>query len=145
MLNENIRSAGLFNRIEVRTCAAGNTSGQMNFYLGPDDQTGWGGLVANISENSVAVTVEPLDDLLPDDAAITVLKIDAEGADAWVLEGAERLLLQRRISHVFFECNRSRMANLGIELTRPQTFLAKCGYRVTQLTKDSNDLHATPV
>lgn len=146
MLNDNIALAGFSTRIEVQNCAVGRTVGQMNFDLGPEDQTGWGGLAHTASEKSLSVDVKPLDELVSDEANITVLKIDTEGADAWVLEGAERLLRERRIKHVFYECNGPRMARLEIEATRPHTFLADCGYRVHPLTKSrhNTEFHAMP-
>ena len=50
--------------------------------------------------------VVTLDEELKDVSFIDVLKIDTEGADTWVLEGAAFLLRQKRIRHVFFEENR---------------------------------------
>jgi FkbM family methyltransferase len=146
MLNDNIAFAGLSTRIEVYICAVGRTVGQMNFDLGPEDQTGWGGLAQTASENSLSVDVKPLDELVSDEVDITVLKIDTEGADAWVLEGAERLLRERRIKHVFYECNGPRMARLEIEANRPHAFLTKCGYQVQPLftSGDNTEYHAIP-
>ena len=83
--------------------------------------------------NCVTVDVKRLDDLVPDRMNVSVLKIDTEGADAWVLEGAQRLLLERRIQHVFFECNATRMRQLGIATSRPTDILNDCGYRVAEL------------
>jgi FkbM family methyltransferase len=147
MLNDNVAFAGLSTRIEVQTCAVGRTVGRMSFDLGPEDQTGWGGLAHTASENSLSVDVKPLDELVSDKVDISVLKIDTEGADAWVLEGAERLLRERRVSHVFYECNKQRMARLEIEASRPHAFLANCGYRVQPLamSRNNTEFHATPV
>jgi hypothetical protein len=64
---------------------------------------------------------------------IDVLKIDVEGADTWVLQGAEQLLRRQRISHIFFEENVVRMSALGLKLKDAQELLQDCGYRLEPL------------
>ncbi len=146
MLNDNVTAAGFADRIEVRAYAVGRVEGQMNFDLGPEDQTGWGGLANDETNNCVTVEVKRLADVLAPDLEIAVLKIDTEGADAWVLEGAEQLLLEKRVRHVFYECNLTRMSQLGIDPEWPQSFLRDCGYRVELLkgAHDGSEFHATP-
>ena len=133
MLRENVTSAQLASQIEVFEYAVGRSAGQMQFDLGPEDQTGWGGLAIAATDNCVTVDVKRLDDLVQNGRIVSVLKIDTEGADAWVLEGAERLLRERRIQNVFFECNPTRMRQLGIDGNRPTEILNDCGYQVSEL------------
>ncbi|HEY9300706.1 MAG TPA: FkbM family methyltransferase, partial [Phormidium sp.] len=86
------------------------------------------------SQNSVEVPVTSLDDFFIDkDIIIDVLKIDTEGADTWVLQGAEGLLRSHKIRHIFFEENATRMAALGLLPGEAQAFLQSCGYQVERL------------
>ncbi|OGU03640.1 MAG: hypothetical protein A2085_00720 [Gemmatimonadetes bacterium GWC2_71_10] len=86
-----------------------------------------------------------LDDLAAQEhlAHIDVLKVDVEGADTWVLQGAERLLAERRITHVFFERNDARMASLGLRFDDTLRFLDSVGYRARPVS--ANEWHAMPV
>jgi FkbM family methyltransferase len=146
MLRENVTSAQLASQIGVFDYAVGRSAGQMQFDLGPEDQTGWGGLAITATDNCVTVDVKRLDDLVQSGRMVSVLKIDTEGADAWVLEGAEGLLRQQRIKHVFFECNPTRMRQLGIEGNRPAEILNDCGYQVNELkgTAPGTEYYAIP-
>lgn len=143
-LRRNIAKNGLASRIDVRHAAAGRVSGTVTLDLGPPEQTGWGGIAADGAANTAVVPALRLDDLARDAdiEGIAVLKVDVEGADAWVLEGAERLLAERRVAHVFFEQNDPRMAALGIRLPDTLRFLARRGYRARPI--GGMEWHATP-
>src|SRR5438093_2419558 len=119
----------------------------MNFNLCFQEQIGWGGLVMQPTENTVTVEVERLDNILPPDTNVAALKVDTEGADTWVLFGAEKALAEQRIKNVFFEQNQSRMNQLGINRDEAKAFLSKLGYKVVPLTNDNSccEFHAFPV
>lgn len=103
----------------------------MEFYLGPENQTGWGGLLSTSEGGEISkVPVVKLDDQFEENAFINVLKIDIEGADFWALEGAKNLLQSKRIGHVFYEENQERMKSLGIKAGEAKSFLESLGYRV---------------
>jgi FkbM family methyltransferase len=145
MLRENVAAAGLSGWIEIQACALGRADGVLPFDLGPPDQTGWGGFSQSEGPNTVSVAVRRLDEVLTGGQQISVLKIDVEGADAWVLEGTEKLLRERRVDHVFFERNEHRMQTLGIGSEIANDVLSACGYQVTPLTGDcrGTEFHAT--
>lgn len=138
-LKANVARAGFQSRISIHDCALGRVSGRVAFDLGPDDQSGWGGLAPAPSPGAIHVQVKLLDDVLPPGTRVSVLKIDAEGADTWVLQGAARLLRDKRVAHVFFEQNAARMRLLGIPAQAAHNFLAKLGYRVGALPGDKSD------
>ena len=98
------------------------------------------GIVNDGRPGTVAVVVSPLDDLLADSGDISVLKIDVEGADTWVLEGCRRLLEARRIRRVFYEQNLPRMAELGISPDRAEALLDACGWQCRPLTPPGIDV-----
>jgi FkbM family methyltransferase len=134
-LVHNVRANRLSDRIEVRTgIACGRAAGEMQFDPGPAEQSGWGGLVTDIPRSGlVAVPVEALDDSAPAEGFIDLLKIDTEGADTWVLEGARRLVDRRRIRHILYEQYPSRMYALGIGPNDARSLLEAAGYRVRHL------------
>ena len=130
-LIRNVERNGLANRIVAESKALGRESGVMRFDVGPDEQTGWGGLTKEPFAKSIQVTMTTLDEVIPDEAKIAVLKVDVEGADTWVLEGARELLKRRRIAHIVYEENQKRMTALGIEPGTAERILRNSGYEVT--------------
>jgi FkbM family methyltransferase len=133
-LRHNVEKNALAEVAELRGEAAGKEKGQLSFHLGPEEQTGWGGLVhGDAKGDGVTVPVVRLDEDLKDVPFIDVLKIDTEGADTWVIQGATGLLGQKRIGRIFFEENTNRMAALGIKKGLAVDVLTKHGYSVEAL------------
>ncbi len=62
----NCEANALKGRIDCRQLAAGRSAGMMSFRLGPQEQTGWGGLLRMQEADSVSVPVQPLDELFGD-------------------------------------------------------------------------------
>ena len=137
-LKMNVTRNRLQSQVKVYEKALGKEDGSFPFTLGPDDQSGWGGLLSKGQDNqdgTVEVQVVTLDDFLAksEHEHIDVLKIDTEGADTWVLQGAEHLLRSHKICHIFFEENTVRMSALGIQPGEAQNLLRDCGYRLEHL------------
>ena len=146
-LQHNVSLNGLEEQIEVLALAAGAEAGTLQFAVGSRDQTGWGGFTNTADRTSVDVEVVRLDDVVGDHDTVSVLKIDVEGADTWVLYGAQRLLAQRRVRNIFFEQNTVRMEALGISQNAARDFLESVGYRVEEISGGGSALlefHATP-
>ena len=105
----------------------------MSFEVGPVAQTGWGRLTRQ--PTGVTVDVVRLDTYCESRSIdrIDTLKVDVEGADAWVLEGAQRLLHAGRIGTVFFEEDAALMRRLEIVPGTSARLLATAGYHVQPL------------
>ena len=142
MVRENIAALDNPQRIQIFDCAVGQEAGTLDFDVGPAEQSGWGGLANSSSARTVQVKVRRLDEVVPPDKNVSVLKIDTEGADTWVLYGAEKLLRQKRIQHIFFETNHARMGQIGIKAAESGKYLADLGYAVHPLAVD--EFYATP-
>ncbi len=142
LLQKNIAENNLA-KIELIPKAAGNRTGEISFDTGPDEQTGWGGISAHASSSSITVPLVRLDTEL-EDRVIDVLKIDVEGADTWVLQGCENLLKKKMIRRIYFEQNKLRMAELGIERDEAQKFLSEMGYTCVPFGRDDTEWVATP-
>lgn len=138
-LRHNVMLNHLADRIFIHEWAASNHEGQVTFNLGSHEETGWGGIsgdgsnaaqptTAETGQNlMVTVTCHRLDAAFPE-REIEVLKIDCEGADAWVIEGAAELLAGKRIRHVIFEENLHRQSQLGIHPGTAFRTLERFGY-----------------
>lgn len=140
-LEGNLRANHLVPRVTILPVAAGRASGTMPFNLGPEAQTGWGGLAKGMSPGSIDVTVQRLDDVLSRSMAIRFLKIDTEGADTWVLEGAGGLLASGCIEEIILEVNPPRMKELGIEPGRAREILQDCGYVIRAIGGPEGGMH----
>ena len=144
-LKNNINKNGFQDKISVIEKAVGKEKGKLNFNLGNENQqTGWGGLTIKNEASSISVDVDTLDNYFADSdiKQINVLKIDTEGADTWVLYGAEKLLRKKRIDHIFFEHNDSRMRPLNIGKNEAIVFLEGLDYIVEKHTEE--DFYAYP-
>ncbi len=73
--------------------------------------------------STLEVEVIRLDACLADETNVGVLKIDVEGHEASVLEGARRLLVEGRVRDVVFE-------DYAPQPSRPVRMLESCGYTV---------------
>lgn len=142
MLRQNVSALDNPQRVQIFDHALGKEAGTLHFDIGPEDQSGWGGLANSASARTIQVKVCRLDDLIPSDKFISVLKIDTEGADTWVLFGAENLLRQKRIKCVFFEANSQRMQQLGIQADEAGKFLNDMNYKVYPL--GAQEFYAMP-
>ncbi len=144
-LNNNIEKNRLKNQVDINPVALGKEIGMLNFDMVLEDQqTGWGGFSTQINANSIEVQVNTLDSYATDMnlVKIDVLKIDTEGADTWVLYGAKNLLKQKKIKHIFFENNPTRMKLLEIKEDDATLFLENLNYIVEK--NSSNDFYAYP-
>lgn len=136
-LKNNIRRNGFAERAQLVAQALSDQTGQVLFDCHDSDgQTGWGGIARHSTAQTIAVPTTTLDAFWQahyPGQMIEVLKIDVEGADTLVLKGAEHLLSERRIRHIFFEENRPRMALLGIDPEQAPALLRRHGYRLSSI------------
>lgn len=142
-IETNIKKNKLLSQIRLIKKALSNQTGFQAFTLGSEKETGWGGLVLEKDELTVKVRTVRLDDeiaKLKTHNFIDVLKIDTEGADLWVLEGAEKLLRNKQIKHIFYEENLPRMKKLNIKPGEIKRYLESFGYKVKMINFISPNL-----
>jgi FkbM family methyltransferase len=143
MLRTNVAANRLYQRIEIYPFALGKSESIAAFDQGPEAQSGWGGLSLSASNRTIQIRVSPLDAIISADEPIAVLKVDTEGADLWVLMGAEKLLRRKQIQNIFYESNFERMQLLGIGVDDAASFLNRLDYKVTQFGDEQ--FHAAPI
>ena len=128
-ITRNINKNFLDKQIRLVDKAVGQVNGKLEFDLGNESQTGWGGFTNTKNENSIDVEVITLDDVLYGiNQEISLLKIDIEGADFWALKGCEKALKEKKIKRIWFEQNKPRSRALGIPDNAALDFLKSLGY-----------------
>lgn len=129
--------------LEVIEAAAGQKRGRATFlaedYFG--ETSSFYSSTIRLPTTAVEVDILALDDVLSERGVdrVDMLKIDAEGHDFHVIEGAENYLRQQRISVLQFEYNRC-WAEAGSTLTRAFSFLGAMGYETRLLRRRSLDV-----
>jgi FkbM family methyltransferase len=114
--------------ITVRACALAAAPGRI--WL-TSDRGAMNHLLPAPSATAEQVDVDTLDNLLGDRYAAGV-KIDVEGAERLVLEGASRALAERRIGVLQIEWNAMSQRVLGESRTSVAELLARHGYRLAR-------------
>lgn len=140
ILGKNKHSNGFDEQIRVFAYALGRSNDVLDFDLGPNEQTGWGGLALSSSANSIKIPVKRLDEIIDKDSKIDFMKIDVEGADTWVLMGAENLLRNKSVNEIYYEQSKPRLRQLGIRDDDASDFLCSVGYLTVPLTNPSADV-----
>lgn len=145
IINENINLNNLHERLNLFPAAASDHVGKVRFDIGPEDQTGWGGITKSNGVEIIELDSVTLDELLGNEEVIDLLKIDVEGSELLVLKGAESLLRMKKIKKIWFETNFERMQLLGIHENAPVQYLENHGYKCTRSLHDEQEWEAVPV
>ncbi|KAF4675745.1 hypothetical protein FOL47_007336 [Perkinsus chesapeaki] len=85
-----------------------------------------------VSYQSLTTT---LDNLIPEGKRITLLKIDVEGFELRALQGARRLLSERRIDGIFFELNSIALWYSNTTVVELANYLLSFGYLLYDATQ----------
>lgn len=142
-LAHNIKLNNLGSQIILEKLAVSEKTGKLHFDMGPEDQTGWGGISFSANGISIievdAVSLDHYFDKINEQ--IQILKIDTEGADYFVIKGAKDLIYQKKINNVFWEENINRAQKLGLKGGEASAFLLEAGYVINQIGE--NEFHAS--
>lgn len=125
------RNLGQFGeRLKIRQCAAGKGPGILPL-VEPDSfecNEGTARMGIEGEAGSMDVEVVRLDDIIPENVEIRVMKIDVEGAELDVLQGASKGLEMGKYRFIVYE-------DFGDYPTPSSKFLSSFGYSITRLTK----------
>lgn len=138
LLANSIKENGFTANCDIHPIAASNKEEILPFDQGPEAQTGWGGISEGVSSGTRVIKVDalPLHRIVSDGKRIRLLKIDVEGAEAMVLEGAEPLFEHQLIDEVWFEDNVARRELLDIKKQRLTASLERHGYCIRETCKE---------
>ena len=134
MLFRNLRRA--WPAVDVRRLALSDQAGRATFHLYTNFD-GFSGFephrdVGGGDVRVIDVETARLDDVLPKDTQVDLIKIDVEGAEYRVLQGA-RATLARCRPIVVFECGKGGLDLYGTDPTQIVTLLESLGLKVKPL------------
>lgn len=135
VLRENIKASGHSN-VEVLELACGREPGELDLYIGPRMNTGAASLSkrqaveAGGSGSSYRVKVLPLDDIVRASglSAVHVIKVDTEGAETMIIQGAQETLGRFQPTLVL-ETVDHHLRNMGSSLEELEDLLRRLGYQ----------------
>lgn len=150
-LEQNVSRNGLSGQVRILHKAASDANGNVTFWLGPAEQTGWGGIAPadgpdqEPGRDLEKVTVEAvrIDEVVGTEP-IAVMKIDVEGAEPLVLRGCRRILEAQQVACVYYECNQERLAALGFTAEDIHHEFKRAGYVCRALDASQTEWVATP-
>ena len=129
VLRRNLERNGLRN-VQVERVALGEAGGETELYLHPSTNTGASGEQRRrrLGWRREAVPSVPLDELAARRgiAAIRLMKVDCEGAEARVVRGAAGLLARRAVEFLALEYHRGVLP--GAEVAATDAWLRAQGY-----------------
>ncbi|MCU1261514.1 MAG: methyltransferase FkbM family [Bryobacterales bacterium] len=145
-LQQNIALNGITN-IEVAQAALSNVEGPMDFFVPEPGMESHGSLRANgtfDAREKVTVQARLLDRLLAERGfdSVGLIKMDAEGAELPIIEGAKELLSSPRRPHIVFESAEINSRPFGYSVFDLLKRIHEFGYELRQL--DEADWMAIP-
>jgi FkbM family methyltransferase len=126
-LKRNVALNGLSN-VTMRNCALGKTNGTADLLECPGDDSQ--SCVAH-GKGAIAIPMISLDDALPHERTVALLKIDVEGYEKFVLEGARHLLSS--VMCVYFECATQNFSRYGYHCGSLLSLLERAGFTLYRL------------
>jgi FkbM family methyltransferase len=135
-LERNVALNELSNVQSIQCAAYDRDGGTVPFYEAPVDHFGMGSLSAQFHNEPVPVLCRTLDHILDDQriAKVDVIKVDVEGVEAAVFEGAQKLLTGDQPPVIVFEfCDWAENRLVGGHAGDAQRVLKQWGYGIWRL------------
>jgi FkbM family methyltransferase len=124
-----LAAKGLAARVDVRRAAADFKSGTARLLVNPDHPGDH-----RLGEAGEPVSAAALDDVVPPDGGVSLVKIDVQGAELRVLTGASALLARDRPA-LFIEVDPAALARYAGSVDSLLGWLAARGYETHLLTR----------
>jgi FkbM family methyltransferase len=115
-----------FTNIKVYNLAVGDSSGTIYFALNKSDDRSR----VHLSDQGIAVEKQPLARVIPD-VPIDLLKIDVEGYEKWVFQGAEKTIQNSQV--VMFESIPANTEHYQYSVRENFQFLLDRGFQIFKL------------
>ena len=138
-LNENIRLNG-FENVYAHELAVSDKKETLTFYQSGASHSGWGSLARfdDIAEFQITVNSTTLDNFLRTHSieGVDLLKVDIEGAEFELLEGAQESLRNQVFKYILIEFNGARLAQRGRTFEMFDVLFSSYGYSPVLLNLD---------
>jgi hypothetical protein len=109
--------------VEIYNCALGNQQGYIYFSNRFNDEVN---KVSISSENNLKVSIALLDDIAKELDSVTLLKLDVEGYEKFVIEGARETL--EKVKCIYFEVSENNFHNFGYKTEDVLTAIQQSGF-----------------
>lgn len=122
--------------IRALPCAVADRNGEIAFHAHPEGRA-TNSIAAFTSDHVVNLSCITLDAYAEANefAEIAFLKVDVEGFEAAVFQGARRLLSEHRVALVYYEVCPGNSKNSGLDPELPTRILAGYGYRLYRIAE----------
>jgi len=124
-LQGNIALNGIEN-VRTFNVALGNRNGVVTFSDGKSDDTN----LVITNDSGITVPIRRLDEIEIENDSVSLLKIDVEGYEKFVIEGGEYLL--QKVRCVYFESIERHFLKFGYKLDDLLSVLIKHGFRILE-------------
>jgi FkbM family methyltransferase len=143
ILRDNVQVNGLLEsgQIELRQMALLNQSGSRTFYVYPRDSTHNTFFSDGRDAEATEVQVSSLDVLLPTGSRVNVVKIDAEGAEPFILRGMRRVILENPEITIVLEFAPEHLTRAGVSAAGFLDELASDGFDIHVVHHTTGVLH----
>jgi FkbM family methyltransferase len=121
--------------VKINNCAVGNSDGYIYFTNKFTDEINQ---VSSTSENSIKVPIVSLDNYLMEISNISLLKLDVEGYEKYVLEAAKETL--EKVNCIYFEVCPENYEGFGYQASDVLTLLEKSGFILFKRNNDAKEL-----
>ena len=138
LINENILINHFEKRISVFQKAVSNINGKIHFTLEQESEISHISIDNRLEKNSIEVESTTLDTFAEQHSInhIDLLKVDVEGAELFVFQGAKKLLKNQKIDCILFEFNKN-IPRFGYSKSELIYYLLNKDYFVFKFDQDS--------
>ena len=135
-LKENVALNNLHN-VEIHNCAVGNQKGFIYFTNKFTDDMNQ---VSTSPENNIKVPIVLLDDVIKEDGRIALMKLDVEGYEKFVIEGAMETL--KKVDCIYFEVSDNNFKDFDYKSSDLFRILRQCGFDLFKRNGKNKELLA---
>lgn len=136
VLQENVREADVQSRMTIERIPCAAVDGLTQIYVAPDECFGMSSLAALSNFTGEEVPMRTLDSIIDSHSIekVVAIKVDVEGAEALVFEGAKKLLSGSSQPPILFEfCDWAERNVDGLRTGAAQRVLRSLGYTLFEL------------
>ena len=132
-LQANIALNGLTN-VKAQQCAVGKHNGEVSFMADPIHRATCS-MATSEAQDTVSVPCTALDSYIKKQSInkIAFLKVDVEGYETLVFQGAEEMLKRQQVQLIYYEVCPTLTKKAGFEPELPTQMLMQNGYQISKL------------